>query len=217
MPRLAQMERSLANMRASFPTDYASVGGAIERIDTYATKGVRNAVLALLGAAVLLLLMSCANVSSLMLGRAIERQSDIAVRTALGARTTRLVRQSAVEAAMVWLVAAVAGMLLARWGVRALVLLSATPLPRVDRMVVDWRVMGFALASAFACALIAGAFPAALSARAGVARPHAHRRARHRGSRHATRARCAHRRGSRIGSRYALRHRAAHPHREPAA
>lgn len=165
---LQQVERSLARMRATFKNEYASVGSVLEPVGTYATKGVRTAVLALLGAAALLLLMSCANVSSLMLGRAIERQGDVAVRTALGARTSRLVRQSAVEALVLWLIAAVAGILLARWGARALVLLSATPLPRVERMVVDWRVMAFGLIGAFACALIAGAFPAALAARSAL-------------------------------------------------
>ncbi len=163
-----EVERSLANMRTTFKTEYGTVGGVLEPIGTYATKGVRTAVLALLGAAALLLLMSCANVSSLMLGRAIERQGDVAVRTALGARTSRLVRQSAVEALLLWLIAAVAGILLARWGARALVLLSATPLPRVERMVVDWRVMALGLAGALVCALIAGAFPAALAARAAL-------------------------------------------------
>ena len=165
---LQEVDRSMATMRASFKNEYASVGGVLEPVGTYATKGVRTAVLALLGAAALLLLMSCANVSSLMLGRAIERQGDVAVRTALGARTSRLVRQSAVEALVLWLIAAVAGILLARWGARALVLLSATPLPRVERMVVDWRVMTFGLVGAFVCALMAGAFPAALAARAAL-------------------------------------------------
>jgi predicted permease len=112
--------------------------------------------------------MSCANVSSLMLGRAIERQGDVAVRTALGARTGRLVRQSAVEALLLWLIAGGLGIVLARWGARALVLLSATPLPRMERMVVDWRVMACGLVAALTCALIAGAFPAALAARAGL-------------------------------------------------
>lgn len=165
---LQDVERSLATMRATFKNEYASVGGVLEPVNTYATKGVRSAVLALLGAAALLLLMSCANVSSLMLGRAIERQGDVAVRTALGARTSRLVRQWAVEALVLWLIAAVAGILLARWGAHALVLLSATPLPRVERMVVDWRVMTFGLVGAFVCALMAGAFPAALAARAAL-------------------------------------------------
>jgi putative ABC transport system permease protein len=163
-----EVERSLANLRAIFKSEYGSVGGVLEPVSTYATKGVRPAVLALLGAAALLLLMSCANVSSLMLGRAIERQGDVAVRTALGAKTSKLVRQSAVEALVLWSIAAVAGILLARWGARALVLLSATPLPRVERMVVDWRVMTFGLVGAFVCALIAGAFPAALTARAAL-------------------------------------------------
>lgn len=165
---LREVEGSLATMRATFKNEYASVGGVLEPVGTYATKGVRSAVLALLGAAALLLLMSCANVSSLMLGRAIERQGDVAVRTALGARTSRLVRQSAVEALVLWLIAAAAGILLARWGARALVLLSATPLPRVERMVVDWRVMTFGLVGALVCALMAGAFPAALAARAAL-------------------------------------------------
>lgn len=165
---MQEVERSLANMRATFKTEYGSVAGVLEPVGTFATKGVRTAVLALLGAAALLLLMSCANVSSLMLGRAIERQADVAVRTALGARTSRLVRQSAIEALLVWSIAAVAGIVLARWGARALVLLSATPLPRVERMIVDWRVMAVGLVSAFACALIAGAFPAALAARAAL-------------------------------------------------
>lgn len=163
-----EAEVALARMRATFPREYASTGAVLERVDINATKGVRTAVLALLGAAALLLLMSCANVSSLMLGRAIERQTDVAVRTALGARASRLVRQSAIEALLLWCSAAVLGILLARWGGRALVMLSATPLPRSERMIVDVGTMGVALGLALACAVVAGAFPAAFSLRSAI-------------------------------------------------
>jgi predicted permease len=163
-----ETERSMSVMRQRFPNEYATVGATLERVDVYATKGVRKAVIALLGAAVLLLLMSCANVSSLMLGRAIERRTDVAVRTALGARATRLVRQSAVEALLLWLIAGVLGIGLATWGVRALLLLSATPLPRVERMVIDFKTVAVALGLALVSAVLAGALPAILSARGAV-------------------------------------------------
>jgi putative ABC transport system permease protein len=162
------VERALASVRERFPNEYASVGTLLERVDVNATKGVRAAVYALLGAAGLLLLMSCANVSSLMLGRAIERQTEVAVRSALGARTGRIVRQSAVEAALIWITAALFGVPLARWGGRALVTLSATPLPRSERMIVDASVMATALGIALLCAVVAGVLPAVLSARAGI-------------------------------------------------
>ncbi|HEY7568230.1 MAG TPA: ADOP family duplicated permease [Gemmatimonadaceae bacterium] len=165
---LREAERSMSTMRSTYPTEYASVGASLERVDAFATKGVRKAVLALLGAAGLLLLMSCANVSSLMLGRGIERRTDLAVRTALGARVTRLVRQSAVEAALLWLIAAGVGLVLATWGVKALILLSGSPLPRVERMVIDVKTVGVALGLALLSAVLAGTLPALISARGAV-------------------------------------------------
>ncbi|MEW5916039.1 MAG: ADOP family duplicated permease [Gemmatimonadota bacterium] len=165
---MQEAQRAMRGMLEKFPNEYASTGAILERVDVNATKGVRNAVLALLGAAALLLLMSCATVSSLMLGRSIERQSDVAVRTALGARPTRIVRQSAVEAVILWAVAALLGVGLARWGVQGLVRLSAVPLPRVDRMVIDWHTLGVALGLALLSAILAGTLPAALSVRGAI-------------------------------------------------
>jgi putative ABC transport system permease protein len=113
------------------------------------------------------LLIACVNVANLLLARASARASEIAVRATLGAGRSRLVRQLLTESLLIGALGAIAGLLLAWWGVEALVRLEPD-LPRLDTVKVDGRALGFTLGLALVTSLVFGLVPAMGSARADL-------------------------------------------------
>src|SRR5690606_11690689 len=98
----------------------------------------------LMGAVVLILLIACANVANLLLARAASRQHDVAIRMAIGAGRGRLARQVLTESALLAVLGAAAGLLVAHWGTRGLVaLISTGDFPLSLDLSLDARVLGF--------------------------------------------------------------------------
>lgn len=124
------------------------------------TRGVKPALLAVLGAVILVLLIACVNVTNLLLARGAQRRGEFAVRTALGAGRTRVVRQLLTESLLLASIGGLVGMVVAAIGVRALVALSPAGLPRLSAIVVDRTVLAFGLALTTLVALALGLFPA---------------------------------------------------------
>jgi putative ABC transport system permease protein len=122
--------------------------------------GVRPAVLALMGAVVFLLLIACANVANLLLVRASVRETEFAVRAALGADWRRLIQPVVAEALVLAALGVAGGVFLAWAGVRALVAAAPANLPRLDAVSVDPLVTGFAALCGLVAALVFGAAPA---------------------------------------------------------
>lgn len=127
---------------------------------------VKPALYAIVGAVLLLLAIAAVNITNLLLARGARRQSEFAVRVALGAGGGRLVRQLLTESVVLAACGGVLGVVVASVGVRALVAASPANLPRVDAIRVDSHVFIFALALTTIVGLIVGFVPALGAARA---------------------------------------------------
>ena len=130
-----------------------------------ASRGIRSGLLILLGAVAFVLLIACANVANLQLARTAAKARDIAVRVALGASPRRLMRYLLTESVVLALVGGVVGVVLALWGVPALLSLNGGNLPATAHVGVDIRVLWFALMVSLATGLLFGLAPALQMAR----------------------------------------------------
>ena len=123
-------------------------------------RDVRRSVLVLLGAVAFVLLISCANLANLLLARGAVREREIAVRTAVGATRSRLLRQLLTESVALAVAGGLAGLALAYLSVDALNLLSQRILPRAEAIRIDAAVMAFTFGVATLTGILFGLVPA---------------------------------------------------------
>jgi predicted permease len=124
------------------------------------TRMVRPALLAVLGAVMLVLIIACVNVTNLLLARGAQRRGEFAMRAALGAARTRLARQLLTESLLVAVLGGALGMIVAKFGVQALVALSPSELPRVNVIRLDGAVFVFGLVITTVIGILVGLIPA---------------------------------------------------------
>ena len=120
----------------------------------------RPALAALFGAVGLLLLIACVNIASLLVARAATREREMAVRRAIGASRPALLRQLLTESLMLGAVGAAAGLMLAYWGVEALVRLTPPDAPRLAAVTVNGRALAFGTTLSLITGLLFGLVPA---------------------------------------------------------
>jgi putative ABC transport system permease protein len=121
---------------------------------------VRPALYSLLGAVGFLLLIACANVADLLLGRAAAREREMAIRSALGAGRRRLLQQSLIESLVLALAGGVLGILVAQWSLGILVRIGPHEIPRLGEVKIDGRVLAFSLGVSLLSGVLAGLLPA---------------------------------------------------------
>jgi putative ABC transport system permease protein len=131
----------------------------------YVVRSIKPALLVLLIAVAFVLLIACVNVSNLLLARAAGRQKEVAIRTALGARRARIIRQLLTESLLLALVGGAVGLLLAKLGMSLLLNLAPQNLPRMSGVSLDGRALLFTAAITLLTALIFGLVPALQSSR----------------------------------------------------
>ena len=152
-------------LAADFPATHAGWGARVMPLADSRVQEVRSTLWLLLGAVGCVLLIATVNVASLLVARATSRQRELALRAALGASRARLLRQLLVESLLVALAGGGLGLLLSLWGLDALVEWVGPGLPRLPRVTVDGRVLGFTLAVTLTSGLLFGLLPALQASR----------------------------------------------------
>ena len=132
----------------------------ITPLQTQVVGAAGRPLLLLLAAVGAMLLIMCVNIATLFLARSAARRRESAVRVALGAGQGRLIRQVLAETVTLSLLGGVAGVVLSRWGVRALVALAPSDLPRVEEVHVDARVLLVGVVVSVVAGLAFGLVPA---------------------------------------------------------
>ena len=154
---LASIYHALA---AEYPNSNLHTGIAARPELAYLVGSNRVPLLVLMGAVSLVLLIACANVANLLLGRGMSRAREIAVRSALGATHLRVIRQLVTEGILLVVAGAALGAMLSRWALDAVLKLYPANLPRTAEIGIDHRVLLFTAGLSIVTGILFGVVPA---------------------------------------------------------
>ncbi|MGB8661630.1 MAG: ABC transporter permease [Candidatus Acidiferrum sp.] len=157
---VADMSSVGVNLAAAYPETNKDTGVTLVPLKTDVVGSVRGILLVLLGAVSFVLLIACANVANLLLARATRRSREFAIRSALGASPGRVIRQLLTESVMLAIAGGAIGLLLAKWGTRALLAALPETLPRVEDIGIDGHVLLFTVGISVLTGIVFGLVPA---------------------------------------------------------
>lgn len=164
-----EMTSLAARLEQSYPDSNQGIGVKVVPLTEQVVGNFRVALLVLMGAVGLVLLIACANVGNLFFARSAARQKEVAVRTALGATRWRILRQFLIEGLLLSLVSAIFGTLLSLWGIKAMLSLSQSKLPRGYEVGIDGIVLAFTIAIALLTTILSALAPALQTSRINLA------------------------------------------------
>jgi putative ABC transport system permease protein len=161
----AEMKAIMAQLEKEAPQRNTGWSITLVPVHEQVVDQIRPAVLVLAGAVALVLLIACVNVANLLLARSTARERELGIRTALGAKRFRLVRQMLSESLLLGAAGGAAGLILAYAFHRGLLALVADriPVPRLDQVALDTTVLAFTLVLSLATGLLFGVVPAILA------------------------------------------------------
>jgi putative ABC transport system permease protein len=162
------LDALVESLKKQFPAEYpAQTAWTVRLIPLSETVvgSVRQSLILLFGAVALVLLISCVNVANLLLARTSVRSREIAVRQAMGAQRTRLIRQLLTESLLLFLLGGIAGFALLFCTQHFLLQLVPESLPHLNNISINWGVLAFALAVSVAAGTVFGLAPAWLMTR----------------------------------------------------
>ncbi len=165
---LAEMNTVQQNIGALHPDTERGLGASVVPLKQVLIGDIRGTLLLLFGAVGLVLLMACVNVANLMLARSAARVREYAIRLALGATRTRIAWQAVAESLLLSLSAALCGLVIAKWTVRAALAAAPGAVPRGENVGLNTPVLLFAIAISVGVAWVFGLLPALQTWGAGV-------------------------------------------------
>ena len=164
----AEVDTVISSWFTRFPDNYEAAtrfGSTLYKFHDQVVGGMQTALIILLGAVALVLLIACANLTTMLLARAGAREREFAIRVALGAGPGRLLRQMLTESVVLALIGGLAGALLAIWGLDLLRAIGSQTVPRIAEANLDLRVFLVTLAASIVTGIIFGLVPALASAK----------------------------------------------------
>ena len=156
----ADLDAIAARLREQYPQTNRDIGVWVNPLREQQVGDIRPALLILFAAAAFVLLIACVNIANLLLARGAARQKEIAIRLALGAGRARIVRQLFTEGLLLAVLGGAAGLLVALWGVSALVSFMPEDLVPYYSVAIDRRVLVFTIFLSLLTTFIFGLFPA---------------------------------------------------------
>ncbi|HYC58597.1 MAG TPA: ABC transporter permease [Thermoanaerobaculia bacterium] len=152
-------------LEKQYPQENAGLDFRAHSMHEGIVKDVRPALLMLFGAVAVVLLIGCANVANLLLARATARHKEISIRAAIGASPGRITMQLLVESVVLSMLAGAVGLLLASWGIDALLAFAPSDIPRLETISLDGRVLLFTTLLSIFTGIAFGIVPALSAAR----------------------------------------------------
>jgi putative ABC transport system permease protein len=156
----ADMQRLARGLEERYPATNTHMGVGVGPLQEWIVGPSRTALQLFLGAVAFVLLVACANVANLMLARGTARARELAIRSALGASSTRLVRQMLTESLLLAGLGGALGLVIAVAIVRAVVVFGPESLPRLYEIQIDRTGLGFTMAVTIATGIVFGLVPA---------------------------------------------------------